>query len=377
MTDLNTPEPATAPKGRDLVDSGNKLKLGLFGTNVSFGLSMTHADTTYEATWEHSKAIAQRADDMGFELLIPVARWRGFGGTTDMNGENFETFTWAAATAAYTKNITVVATAHVPMVHPLVGAKQCVTIDHVSDGRFGLNMVMGWFTPELEMFGDIQREHDDRYRYGAEWLDVCKRLWTEDEPFDFDGEDFHLKAARSYPHPVQKPQPLLINAGNSPAAMEFSARHVDVNFLTISNLETAAQYVQDVKAKAASYGRNISVMTYAFIICRDTEEEAQAVRQDMLDKGDRVAARNIMDVLGVQSESFTEHMQAGVEDAFIVGWGAHNIVGTPEQVADELKMLSEMGIDGVIAGFLDFYEELAAFDEKVMPLLVDAGLRDG
>jgi alkanesulfonate monooxygenase SsuD/methylene tetrahydromethanopterin reductase-like flavin-dependent oxidoreductase (luciferase family) len=375
MTDVTQHETAATPRGRGLLEGGNKLKLGLFGTNVSYGLSMTHSETTYRPTWEHSLAIAQRADEMGFELLIPVARWRGFGGTTDMNGENFETFTWAAATAAHTKNITVVATSHLPMVHPVVAAKQSVTIDHVSEGRFGLNMVMGWFTPEMEMFGDVQREHDDRYRFGAEWLDVCKRLWAEEEPFDFEGEDFQLTAARSYPQPLQKPHPLLINAGNSPAAMEFSARHVDVNFLTIGSMEAAAQYVQDIKAKAASYGRDISVMTYVFIICRDTEEEAQAVRQDMLEKGDRVAARNVMDVLGVQSESFTEHMRQGVEDAFIVGWGAHNIVGTPEQVARQLGELSDMGIDGVIAGFLDYHEELASFDEQVMPLLVESGLR--
>ncbi len=144
-----------------------KLKLGLFGTNCSNGLTVSHAATTYRATWEHSLAIARRTDAMGFEMLVPIARWRGFGGTTDFNGTCFETYTWAAALAAATERIMVFSTSHVPTVHPIVAAKQCVTVDHISGGRFGLNLVMGWFTPEMEMFGAPQREHDERYATAA------------------------------------------------------------------------------------------------------------------------------------------------------------------------------------------------------------------
>ena len=157
-----------------------KLKLGVFGINCSYGLNISHAPTTYKVTWEHTSEIVRRADAMGFELALPVARWRGFGGTTDFNGELFETYTWAAGLAQATKNIMIAATSHVPTVHPIVAAKQATTIDHISNGRFALNLVMGWFTPEMEMFQGTQRAHDDRYRYGAEWLSVVKRLWTEE-----------------------------------------------------------------------------------------------------------------------------------------------------------------------------------------------------
>ena len=82
-----------------------KMKLGLFGTNCSYGLIMSHAPTTYEVTWAHTKEIAQRADALGFEALVPIARWRGFGGTTNFNGNCFETYTWAAGLAEATENI--------------------------------------------------------------------------------------------------------------------------------------------------------------------------------------------------------------------------------------------------------------------------------
>ncbi len=84
---------------------------------------------------------------------MPVARWKGFGGKTNFNGSNFETYTWAAGLAQATENTAVFTTSHVPTVHPIMAAKQATTVDHISNGRFALNIVCGWFAPELEMFG--------------------------------------------------------------------------------------------------------------------------------------------------------------------------------------------------------------------------------
>jgi dimethylsulfone monooxygenase len=354
--------------------SDQKLKLGLFGTNCSNGLTVSHAATGYKATWEHTLAIAQRADEMGFEMLVPIARWRGFGGTTDFNGVCFETYTWAAALAATTRRIMVFSTSHLPTIHPIVAAKQCVTVDHISNGRFGLNVVMGWFTPEMEMFGAPQREHDQRYAYGAEWIQVAKRLWCEEEPFEHEGKYFRIRQGQAHPKPLQKPYPVLVNAGFSPAGIDFSAREVDFNFLTVETFDRTKVVVDELHRRARGYGRKIGVMMFAMMICRDTEREAQAVRREILDKGDWGAANNIMKVFGVESESMREQLKSFGE-RFILGWGGYPIVGTPEQAVDELRKISALGIEGVILGFLDYYEELAYFDRAVMPLLQQAGLR--
>ncbi|HTQ25950.1 MAG TPA: LLM class flavin-dependent oxidoreductase [Candidatus Binataceae bacterium] len=351
-----------------------KLKLGLFGTNCSNGLTVSHAETTYRATWEHSLAIARHAEAMGFEMLVPIARWRGFGGTTDFNGTCFETNTWAAGLAAATERIMVFSTSHVPTVHPIVAAKQSVTVDHISRGRFGLNLVMGWFTPEMEMFGAPQREHDERYAFGAEWLRIVKRLWTEEEPFDLEGKYFRISQGQAHPKPLQKPYPVLVNAGNSPAGLEFSAREVDFNFLTLDTIEHGREVIADLRRRAHGYRREIGAMTYAMMICRDNEREALEVRREILDKGDWGAATNIMKVLGIESGSFQEQIRSFGE-RFILGWGGYPIVGTPEQAVDQLKTISAMGIEGVILGFLDYHEELAYFERAVMPLLKQVGLR--
>src|SRR5882757_1789770 len=188
----------TAPLGarRLLEEGGNKLKLGLFGLNCKNGLNLTMAETNYVATWEHTLAVSQRADDMGLEILVPIARWRGFEGASDPFGESFETMTWAAGIASKTRDIVPVGTLHVPLMHPVFAAKQCATLDHLSGGRFAFNAVMGWVSGDFEMFGQELREHDERYRYGAEWMEIVRRIWTEPDPFDFDGEYFHLRNVR-------------------------------------------------------------------------------------------------------------------------------------------------------------------------------------
>jgi alkanesulfonate monooxygenase SsuD/methylene tetrahydromethanopterin reductase-like flavin-dependent oxidoreductase (luciferase family) len=273
--DLNPTAPRPREETEPLVDrrqtnpmfNDQKMKLGLFGTNCSHGLTMTHAPTTYQITWEHTKEIAQRADELGFEALVPIARWRGFGRTTNLNGTCYETYTWAAGLAEATNNIAIFATSHLPTVHPIVAAKAAVTIDHISGGRFGLNLVMGWFSPEMDMFHGAQREHDQRYAFGQQWLDLVQKLWSEPGSFNFEGEFFSGENLEAYPKPYQAPRPVLINAGNSPSGVEFSARNVDINFASLDTLENMAQYTKNIRHKAREeYGRDISTMTYGLVV---------------------------------------------------------------------------------------------------------------
>jgi FMNH2-dependent dimethyl sulfone monooxygenase len=352
-----------------------KMKLGLFAFNCSGGMVMSDAETNFRVTWEQQKRIAQTADQLGMEALVPVARWRGFGGDTDFNGVCFETFTWAAGLAEATEQIQVFTTSHIPTVHPIVAAKMATTIDHISGGRYGINVVMGWFTPEMEMFGRKQLEHDDRYAYGAEWLDFAQELWSRDGLFDFEGKYFDAKGVEAYPKPLSMPRPALINAGTSPAGLEFSAKYVDVNLTALDSHESMLAHAEKIKARARdAYNRKIQVMTYALVTCRDTEAEAKRAHQEIIDKGDWNGARNVMSVLGMESQSFQAQIEK-YQERFIAGWGGINLVGTPEQVVEQLQELSDAGMDGAIIGFLDYQEELEHFGKEVMPLMREAGLR--
>lgn len=380
--ELNPTAPRPAEEAQPLADrrttnpmfNDQKMKLGLFGTNCSYGLVMSHAPSTYEVTWEHSKEIARRADALGLEALVPIARWKGFGGTTNFNGNCYETYTWAAGMLEATEKIAVFSTSHLPTVHPIVAAKAATTNDHIGNGRFGLNLVMGWVTPEMEMFGRKQLEHDQRYAFGQEWIDYVTKLWTEPGSFTFEGKFFNGENVEAYPKPVQGPRPALINAGNSPAGIEFSARNVDVNFASLDTLENMLAYTSTIKEKAkAEYQRQISTMTYGLVVVRDTEAEAKAAFDRVVEDGDWGAAENVIKIAGVESQSFDHAKQ--FQERFIAGWGGYPLVGTPEQVTEQFVELSEAGMDGMIMGFVDYNEELKYFGERVMPLMVEAGIR--
>ena len=376
-------EPRPPEETKPLVDrretnpllGDQKMKLGLFGTNCSFGLVMSHAPSTYDVTWDHTVEIAQRADSLGLEALVPIARWKGFGGTTNFNGKAYETYTWAAGIAQATERIAITSTSHLPTVHPIVAAKAGTTIDHISKGRFALNLVMGWVTPEMEMFGREQREHDERYAFGQEWLDFVNQLWTEEGSFDVNGKYFHGRDIEAYPKPYQAPRPVLLNAGNSPAGIDFSSRNVDINFASLATLDDIKAYTSAIKEKARrDHGREIQVMTYGLVIARDTEKEAQDFHQKVIDEGDWGAAGNVIKIASSgASQSFDHAVE--MQTRFIAGWGGYPIVGTPDQVAEEMAKLNEAGMDGMIMGLVDFNEELKFFGAEVMPRMVQAGIR--
>lgn len=356
-----------------VVYNDQKMKLGVFGTNCSYGCTISHAETTFEPTYEHNVEIAKKADALGMEMLVPVGRWRGFGGTTDFNGDNMEVYTWAAALASQTEHIMCFATSHVPTVHPILAAKQGATIDHISKGRFGLNIVSGWFTPEMEMFGAKQLEHDERYRRADEWIGVMKKLWSEQE-FDFSGDFYEVRGGYALPKPIQKPHPVIMNAGTSPAGRDFSAKSADFNFIIFESPESAKELVEDVRTRATGYDRECGVMSYGQIVCRDTEEEAWRDYNHILDKGDYEAATNILRVFGVESETAPEGFE-DMQKRLINGWFGYPLVGTAEQIVDKLIAMSGSGVEGCLLTWLDYNEGIDQFGKEILPLMKQAGLR--
>ena len=170
------------------------MKLGVMAINCSHGSTITTVPEAWKLSWSDTVDIAQAVDRAGMEALL--RRSDAGAATADRPisiSTTYESFTWASALGALTKHVTVLATCHVPLVHPLMVAKMASTIDHVTNGRFALNVVCGWFKNEFDMFGAQMRPHDDRYKYATEWLELLKRAWIDDKEFDFDGEIFHAR----------------------------------------------------------------------------------------------------------------------------------------------------------------------------------------
>ncbi|ENN83756.1 putative monooxygenase protein (plasmid) [Rhizobium freirei PRF 81] len=359
--------------------NGNKLKLGVFGTNCSSACAITTAESTFEPTFEHNVEIAKKLEAAGWECMVPIARWRGFGGPTNFNGVNMDTFTWAAALAAVTTKLQFFSTTHIPTLNPIVATKMATTIDNISKGRYGLNLVTGWFTPEMEMFGVPMMEHDTRYEYATEWMEIVESLWTKNG-VTFDGQFLKVKDAFSEPKPYNKEtgRPVLICAGSSGKGLHFTAKFCDFNFGFMQDMESGAAWVKKVKELAREeYKRELGTFTACPVVVRETEKEARDYYDYYVNqKGDWEACENICEVLQVQSQNHSAEMYQKFKERFIAGWGGYPIVGTPEQVADKLVGLSNTGVDGALLTMVDYNEELPFFNDRVMPLLKQAGLRN-
>jgi FMNH2-dependent dimethyl sulfone monooxygenase len=362
--------------------STRRLKLGTFQTNLDSGCVMSDLDGRLDISWPNTVALAQLAEEMEFEALVPVARWHGFGGATNPQGPGFEAYTWAAGIAASTRKPGVFATSHISLNHPIIAAKQSTVIDHISGGRYTLNIVTGWNQPEIDMFGTVMMSHQDRYACAEEWLAIIKRLWTEDESFDHEGRFYKIAKGYLQPKPIQSPHPAVMNAGASERGRHFATKHSDLVFTVIrtGGLDEVRAHVQAYhKLAREEYGREVRVWTVANVVQGETEQEARDFyRYYVHEKGDWQAAKNMIDVFSaeINARDIPPERLKAYQEAFIAGWGGFPLIGTREQIVDGLQNLSRAGLDGVLLAWPRFEQGMREFRDVTYPLLRQAGLRD-
>jgi alkanesulfonate monooxygenase SsuD/methylene tetrahydromethanopterin reductase-like flavin-dependent oxidoreductase (luciferase family) len=362
--------------------SRRRLKLGTFQTNLDSGCVMSDLDGRLDITWPNTVTLARLAEEMEFEALVPVARWHGFGGATNPQGPGFEAYTWAAGIAASTSTPGIFATSHISLNHPIVAAKQSTVIDHISDGRYALNIVTGWNQPEIDMFGTPMLGHAERYACAEEWLAVIKRLWTEDEAFDHEGRFYKISKGYLAPKPIQRPYPAIMNAGASERGRHFACKHADLVFTVIraGSLDDCRAHVQAYHRIAREdYGRDIRVWTLVNIVQGETEKEARDFyRYYVHEKGDWEAAGNMIRTFSLEINERLippERLQA-YREAFVAGWGGFPLIGTKEQIVDGLAALSRAGLDGLLLCWPRFEQGMREFRDVTYPLVRQAGLRD-
>lgn len=361
---------------------GNSFKLGLFGSNCSGGLAFTTVPESWDASWENNNKLADLADRSGIECLVPVARWKGFGGRSNVNAASFETITWAAGLLARTQRLTAFGTIHVQMIHPILAAKQIVTADHIGHGRVGVNIVCGWHRDEFEMFRTEQYAHDARYEFAADWWDVVTSLWNRDGAFDHVGNFFSFANLEAAPKPYGVTRPLMMNAGASPAGRDFAIRHSDLHFDYCRTPEDSAGRVAETKRRAADLGRRIQVWIPASVVCRPTQREADDFAQYCIDNADWDALehqyRLYQAETGSKGRSPEENARNRQQDPArtVLGYGgSYSIRGTPDHVTQEFERLHRAGFSGVALGLVNYLQELPYFVQEVVPRLERMGLR--
>lgn len=352
----------------------NKFKLGLFGMNCSGGLSLTKAKERWDASWDNNVKAAQLADDAGLEFLLPIGRWHGYKGETDTQGTTFETLTWACGLLALTKGITTFGTLHVAFVNPVFAAKQMVTADHIGHGRFGLNIVSGWNPVEFGMFGVELREHDDRYAYSEEWLDIVKRIWSETEPFDHEGASYKLKNVLGKPKPWWGSRPILVSAGNSETGRNFAAASADCLFTAIPKIEDIKPKLEYFR-KVAPPGQLRNIFASSHLMARATRKEAQDYHHYIVyEQGDWESAEYAAGFRGQRLNSWMKE-QDDIKARLISGAG-YPIVGSYDDAVETFQKLHALGLDGLALGMINYVDDFPRIRDEILPRMERVGLRE-
>jgi alkanesulfonate monooxygenase SsuD/methylene tetrahydromethanopterin reductase-like flavin-dependent oxidoreductase (luciferase family) len=288
--------------------------------------------------------------------------------------------TWACGLLAKTERLTVFGTVHAPLIPPLIAAKEFVTADHIGAGRFGLNLVCGWNEGEFEMFGATLRDHEARYAYAQEWLDVVKLAWSPAEDFDFAGEFFGLKGVRAKPKPYGGTRPMIMNAGASATGQAFAIRNCDALFSTISHGISFAETVRHaakIKALARQQGREIDVYTVGVVTCRPgVREAAEYYRHCIVENVDWDAVDSILAMKNITPQTHAPDEFRRIREHQANGMGGLPLVGDPDMVARDLTQLAAAGLTGIAVSFVNYIDELPYFAAEVLPLLARSGLRE-
>lgn len=317
-----------------------------------------------QATYAWNRRAAVHADRMGLDFIMSMAKWRGFGGTTDHWGRSLESMTMMSALAEATENVKIWATMHANVHNPAVAAKMYATLQDISGGRAGMNVVNGSYAAEFEQFGewDASLSHDDRYELAEKWTEAVTRLWSEDRvtlrtPY------FDLVECESRPHPATRPT--IISAGRSDAARAFQARFADGAFLASDSLDEMRELSDDVHARAAALGRRCRTYSMLMVVQDDTDEAAAAKVAQWGAGLDREALALMRASWGIAEE------QARAWAADAVGEAAFQtpyVAGSAQTVTEHIRyIVAEAHLDGLMLIFPEYDHDMVLFGETVLP----------
>jgi dimethylsulfone monooxygenase len=371
--------PSPSLNSRRAMHGNNKLQIGLFGANCSSGRAVTLVPERWSGNWPDNKKLAVMADDAGIDFLLPIGRWKGYGGDTDYQGTTLETITWATGLLAATKRITVFGTVHAPIFNPVVAAKEMVTADHIGEGRFGLNIVVGWNEGEFDMFGVQQRAHENRYEYAQEWIEVIKQIWSDREDFDFHGKYLDMKGIKGKPKPYGGIRPVIMNAGASATGQAFAVKNCDAFFMQASrtSLEETAGRVRNALNAAREQGREIGCYTVGVVTCRPTQKEAEEYfHHCIVEHADWSAVDSILALRKISPQTVSMQEFLTHRSQYAQGNGGLPIVGDPDHVAAQLADLSKAGLTGIAISLVNYLEETPYFCDEVIGRLERMGLRE-
>ncbi len=330
------------------------------------------ADEGMEASWAYVKRLAQRSEEIGFDVtLIAELNLNDIKG---VEANSLDAWSTAAALAAVTERIELMVAVRPTFHLPALLAKQAANIDRISGGRLTLNVVSSWWADEARKYGVSFEQHDDRYARTSEWLDVLDGAWSRDH-FSYSGKYYRVEDNVLEPKPVSKPRPCLYAGGESAAAKDLIAEKCDAYLMHGDPPERVREKIADLRGRRARHA-DLAPMKFGvagYAIVRETEREAQDEVRRITDvKQSAAGYANYQQWLaGTQLEQ-----QVSLEDYSVSNRGLRSgLVGTAEQVAERLAAFEAAGVDLVLLQFSPQLEEMERFADAVIRRRTEASAR--
>ncbi|MFF2202214.1 dimethylsulfone monooxygenase SfnG [Streptomyces sp. NPDC058145] len=341
--------------------------------NVSGGLVTSKIEQCTDWGYDYNRELAVLAENNGFDYALSQVRYMASYGAEYQH----ESTSFSLALLLATQRLKVIAAVHPGLWHPGVLAKLGATADHLSNGRFAVNVVSGWFKGEFTALGEPWLEHDERYRRSEEFIRALRQIWTEDHA-ELAGDFYRLRGFSLKPKPLitpERPHPEIFQGGNSTAARAMAGRVSDWYFSNGKDFDGVTEQIDDVRASAAQAGRTAPKFGLnGFLIARDTEAEARETLREIVAKADTQAVHGFRDAVqqagpstadgkGMWRDSSFEDL-VQYNDGFRTG-----LIGTPEQIAERIVAYKRLGVDLFLLGFLHYLEEVEYFGKRVLPLV--------
>ena len=344
--------------------------LSLFGGGINPG-----AEVPSGVDPDYILDFARTHEQAGFDMVLT-----GYSSSTP---DGFEVAGYAAA---HTERLGYLIAHRPGFVAPTLAARKAATLDQLTNGRIALHIITGGNDIEQRQDGDWL-DHDSRYRRTDEYLDVIRRIWTEIEPFDHDGEFYRLQAAYSQARCRQRPHVPLFFGGASEAALDTASRHADLFALWGEPRASIAERIADVRERVVAAGRDPAEMRFSLSarpILADTEEKAWQRAEEILARVQQATAGRITPGVPTRPQSegawrllrfaaegnvHDERLWMPIAAASGASGSTTCLVGTPEQVADSLLAYYDLGCSAFIIRGFDPLADAADYGKELIPLV--------
>ncbi|MBD3108707.1 FMNH2-dependent alkanesulfonate monooxygenase [Bacillus sp. AGMB 02131] len=339
----------------------------------------THGDGRYLATtkggrdtsFAYLKQIAQAVDQLGYEgVLIPT-------------GKSCEDpWVTASALASVTEKLKFLVAVRPGIMNPTVAARMAATLDQISKGRLLINVVSGGNPVELAGDG-VFLSHSERYEAADEFLTIWRQLLAG-VTVDFKGKHLAVEGGEVLYPGVQEPHPPIYFGGSSDAGIQVASKHADVYLTWGEPFEAVKEKIEKVRASAAKEGRTIKFGIRLHVIVRETNKEAWAAADELIQYVDEAAIQKAQEAFN-HSDSTGQRNMANLHNGnrnnleispnlwagvgLVRGGAGTALVGDAETVAARIREYQEIGIETFVLSGYPHLEESYRFAELVFPLL--------